>query len=96
MCYYLKAVISMSMAIIAFDEDKTEDLTMSTLKKLLAVFLLISATAPTFAETISVTSDTLENAEHRIAKIAEKQRLPYKIVAADTNNRVYMTAVIGE
>ncbi|KOA70699.1 YdgH/BhsA/McbA-like domain containing protein [Pantoea sp. CFSAN033090] len=43
-----------------------------------------------FAESVSVTSSTLDGAESKIA--AQEQGAQYKITEANTNNRVHMTA----
>lgn len=45
-----------------------------------------------FAESISVTSSTLDGAESKIAAQAQEQGTQYKITEANTNNRVHMTA----
>lgn len=47
-----------------------------------------------FAESISVTSSTLDGAESKIAAQAQEQEqgAQYKITEANTNNRVHMTA----
>ncbi|EBS3742184.1 DUF1471 domain-containing protein [Salmonella enterica subsp. enterica serovar Saintpaul] len=44
------------------------------------------------ANTVSVTADTLENAEAKIAKQAAQNNSVYHITEANTNNRVHMTA----
>ncbi|MEA9389261.1 YdgH/BhsA/McbA-like domain containing protein [Acerihabitans sp. TG2] len=47
----------------------------------------------TFADqSVSVTSSTLDGAEAKIAAQAQQQGAQYKIVEANTNNRVHMTA----
>ncbi|MEB7538488.1 DUF1471 domain-containing protein [Pantoea anthophila] len=43
-----------------------------------------------FAQSVSVTSSTLDGAESKIA--AQAQGAQYKITEANTNNRVHMTA----
>lgn len=45
-----------------------------------------------FAESVSVTSSTLDGAESKIAAQAQQQGAQYKITEANTNNRVHMTA----
>lgn len=45
-----------------------------------------------FAQSVSVTSSTLDGAEAKIAAQAQEQGAQYKITAANTNNRVHMTA----
>ncbi|MGE1070051.1 YdgH/BhsA/McbA-like domain containing protein [Pantoea agglomerans] len=45
-----------------------------------------------FAESVSVTSSTLDGAESKIAAQAQEQGAQYKITEANTNNRVHMTA----
>ncbi|WP_071783573.1 YdgH/BhsA/McbA-like domain containing protein, partial [Pantoea sp. AS-PWVM4] len=48
--------------------------------------------AASFAQSISVTSSTLDGAEAKIAAQAAQQGAQYKITEANTNNRVHMTA----
>jgi len=48
--------------------------------------------AASFAQSISVTSGTLDGAEAKIAAQAQQQGAQYKITEANTNNRVHMTA----
>lgn len=45
-----------------------------------------------FAQSVSVTSSTLDAAESKIAAQAQEQGAQYKITEANTNNRVHMTA----
>lgn len=47
-----------------------------------------------FAQSVSVTSSTLDGAEAKIAAQAQEQEqgAQYKITEANTNNRVHMTA----
>jgi hypothetical protein len=55
-----------------------------------AALLLMSTT--TFAQSISVTAGTLEEAEAKISTQAAAQGAEYVITEANTNNRVHMTA----
>ncbi|WP_039057341.1 YdgH/BhsA/McbA-like domain containing protein [Enterobacter sp. Bisph1] len=55
-----------------------------------AALLVISASS--FAHSISVTADTLDEAEAKIAAQAAEQGAGYVITEANTNNRVHMTA----
>ncbi|WP_313685169.1 YdgH/BhsA/McbA-like domain containing protein [Pantoea sp.] len=48
--------------------------------------------AASFAQSISVTADTLDGAEAQIATQAAQHGDQYKITEANTNNRVHMTA----
>jgi len=69
-------------------------MTMKNVKALsiaaLAALSLISFGS--FAESISVTSSTLDGAESKIAAQAQEHGAQYKITEANTNNRVHMTA----
>ncbi|EBG0062795.1 DUF1471 domain-containing protein [Salmonella enterica] len=48
------------------------------------------------AETISVTDSTLDSAESKIAAKAQEAQKTYKIIYAHVNNKVHMTAVLGD
>jgi len=67
---------------------------MKTIKQLsiAAVASLFMISGVSFAQSISVTSGTLEGAEAKIAAQAQEQGAQYKITEANTNNRVHMTA----
>jgi len=66
-------------------------MTMKNVKALsIAALSLISFGS--FAESISVTSSTLDGAESKIAAQAQEHGAQYKITEANTNNRVHMTA----
>ncbi|QDY43844.1 YdgH/BhsA/McbA-like domain containing protein [Candidatus Pantoea soli] len=67
---------------------------MKTIKafSLAAVAALSMLSAASFAQTVSVTSSTLDGAEAKIAAQAQEQGAQYKITEANTNNRVHMTA----
>jgi len=66
-------------------------MTMKNVKALsIAALSLISFSS--FAESISVTSSTLDGAESKIAAQAQEHGAQYKITEANTNNRVHMTA----
>jgi len=57
-----------------------------------AVAALSLMSAASFAQSISVTSSTLDGAEAKIAAQAQQEGAQYKITEANTNNRVHMTA----
>lgn len=67
---------------------------MKTIKAMsIAVAAALSLmSAASFAQSISVTSSTLDGAEAKIAAEAQQQGAQYKITEANTNNRVHMTA----
>ena len=67
---------------------------MKTIKtlSLAAVTTLSLISFGSFAQSVSVTSSTLDGAEAKIAAQAEQQGAQYKITEANTNNRVHMTA----
>lgn len=67
---------------------------MKTMKamSLAAVAALSLMSFGSFAQSISVTSSTLDGAEAQIAAQAQQQGAQYKITEANTNNRVHMTA----
>lgn len=67
---------------------------MKTIKamSIAAVAALSLMSAASFAQSISVTSGTLDCAEAKIAAEAQQQGAQYKITEANTNNRVHMTA----
>lgn len=50
--------------------------------------------AISFAQSISATSSTLEEAESKIAMKAQQEGLKYKIIEASNNNRIHMTAIL--
>ena len=67
---------------------------MKTIKamSIAAVAALSLMSAASFAQTVSVTSSTLDGAEAKVAAQAQEQGAQYKITEANTNNRVHMTA----
>jgi len=60
--------------------------------KALSIASLSLISFGSFAESISVTSSTLDGAESKIAAQAQEHGAQYKITEANTNNRVHMTA----
>ncbi|MEN4832646.1 YdgH/BhsA/McbA-like domain containing protein [Pantoea vagans] len=60
--------------------------------KALSIAALSLISFGSFAESISVTSSTLDGAESKIAAQAQEHGAQYKITEANTNNRVHMTA----
>ncbi|KGT94667.1 hypothetical protein NG99_08650 [Erwinia typographi] len=67
---------------------------MKTIKTLsvAAVAALSLMSFGSFAQSISVTSSTLDGAEAKIAAQAQQHGEQYKITEANTNNLVHMTA----
>jgi len=67
---------------------------MKTIKamSIAAVAALSLMSAASFAQSVTVTSSTLDGAEAKIAAQAQQQGTQYKITEANTNNRVHMTA----
>ncbi|MCX0499015.1 YdgH/BhsA/McbA-like domain containing protein [Erwinia billingiae] len=65
--------------------------TINTLS-LAAVAALSLISFGSFAQSVSVTSSTLDGAEAKIAAQAQQHGEQYKITSANTNNNVYMTA----
>lgn len=67
---------------------------MKTIKamSIAAVAALSLMSAASFAQSVTVTSSTLDGAEAKIAAQAQQQDAQYKITEANTNNRVHMTA----
>lgn len=68
---------------------------MKTLMTVLIAGLLSISSTATMAEMISATGATLDDAQaHIAAKAKQLGASSYKIVGAQNNNRVYMTAEI--
>ena len=67
---------------------------MKTIKamSIASVAALSLMSAASFAQSVTVTSSTLDGAEAKIAAQAQQQGAQYKITEANTNNRVHMTA----
>lgn len=65
---------------------------MKTIKTFVALAALSLMSFGTFAQSISVTSSTLDGAEAKIAAKAAEQGAGYTITSAITNDRVHMTA----
>jgi len=65
---------------------------MKSIKIIAATIALATVSFGSLAQTVSVTSDTLSNAEAQIAAKAQQSGATYKILEANTNNRVHMTA----
>ncbi|NIF21561.1 YdgH/BhsA/McbA-like domain containing protein [Candidatus Pantoea multigeneris] len=67
---------------------------MKTIKamSIAAVAALSLMSAATFAQSVSVTSSTLDGAEAKIAAQAKQNGEHYKITEASNNNFVHMTA----
>ena len=53
-------------------------------------------TFPSFAHPVSVTADTLDSAEAKIATIAKEQGASYHVTEAYTGNQVHMTAELSK
>jgi len=65
---------------------------MKTIKTFVAVAAITMMSFGAFAQSISVTSSTLDSAEAKIAAKASEQGASYTITSATTNERVHMTA----
>ncbi|WP_297203109.1 YdgH/BhsA/McbA-like domain containing protein [uncultured Pluralibacter sp.] len=65
---------------------------MKTIKTFVAVAALSVLSFGAFAQSVSATASTLDNAEAKIAAQAAKEGASYKITSAQFNNRVHMTA----
>lgn len=61
-----------------------------------SVLVMVIVASPGIAKSISVTASTLDEAEAKVASIANEQNATYKITEANTNNRVHMTAELIE
>ena len=69
---------------------------MKTIKTFVAATVLSLISMGSFAQSISVTSSTLESAEAKIAAKAAEQGANYSITSAIVNNRVHMTAQLDK
>lgn len=70
---------------------------MKNVKLLAAAGMLSLVSFASFAaHPVSVTSDTLDNAEAKIAAIAKDQSASYHITEAYTGNQVHMTAELSK
>ncbi|EKS6729939.1 DUF1471 domain-containing protein [Enterobacter hormaechei] len=68
---------------------------MKNIKLLAAASVLSVMSFSTFAQSVSVTASTLSEAEAKVAAIAQNEGASsYRITSANTNERVYMTAVL--
>lgn len=65
---------------------------MKSIKTLGAISVFSMLFFGAFAQSISVTAPTLDHAEAQIAAKAAEKGMAYKIVSAQFNNRVHMTA----
>jgi len=65
---------------------------MKTVKSALIVAMLSSASFGSFAQTITATGSTLDEAEARIARQAKQADSTYKITESYAGNQVHMTA----
>lgn len=71
-------------------------MTMKNIKTFVAVAALSLMSVGAFAQSISVTSSTLDGAEAKIAAKAAEQGANYKITSAMVNDRVHMTAQLDK
>ena len=70
---------------------------MKNIKLLVAASMLSVVSFSGFAQSVSVTADTLSNAEAKIAAIAkESGASSYRITSDDQNNFARMTAVLDK
>lgn len=65
---------------------------MKSIKNFVAIAAFSMLSFGVFAQNISVTAPTLDHAEAQIAAKAAEQGMSYKIISAQFNNRVHMTA----
>ena len=68
---------------------------MKNVKLLAAAGMLSLVSFASFAHPVSVTADTLDSAEAKIATIAKEQGASYHITEAYTGNQVHMTAELS-
>lgn len=69
---------------------------MKNVKLLAAAGMLSLVSFASFAQPVSVTADTLDSAEAKIATIAKEQGATYHITEAYTGNQVHMTAELSK
>ncbi|EMW2827718.1 DUF1471 domain-containing protein [Yersinia enterocolitica] len=69
---------------------------MNSIKTFVAVSVLSLVSFGSFAQTVTATDTTLDGAEAQIAAQAQQQGAQYKIIEANTNNRVHMTAELAK
>jgi hypothetical protein len=69
---------------------------MKSIKTFVAVAALSLVSFASFAQTINATASTLDDAEAKIASIAKQQGASYKIIAANGQNQVHMTAELAK
>lgn len=65
---------------------------MKSIKTFAAVIALSAISFGSFAQSVTATGSTLEGAEAKIAAQAQQAGMSYKIIEANTNNGVHMTA----
>nr|WP_318382623.1 DUF1471 domain-containing protein [uncultured Enterobacter sp.] len=65
---------------------------MKSIKTFAAVAALSLMSFGAFAQSVTASASTLDDAEAKIAAQAEKAGASYKITEANTNNNVHMTA----
>ena len=69
---------------------------MKNVKLLAAAGMLSRFSLGSFPHPVSVTADTLDSAEAKIATIAKEQGASYHIPEAYTGNQVHMTAELSK
>ncbi|MEN0617368.1 YdgH/BhsA/McbA-like domain containing protein [Klebsiella indica] len=69
---------------------------MKNVKLLAAAGMLSLVSFASFAQSVSVTADTLDNAEAKIATIAKDHGESYHITEAYNGNQVHMTAELSK
>ena len=69
---------------------------MKNVKLLAAAGMLSLVSFASFAQPVSVTADTMYNAEAKIAAIAKDKGQSYHITEAYTGNQVHMTAELSK
>jgi hypothetical protein len=65
---------------------------MKSIKTFVAVSVLSLTSFGSFAQSISATASNLDDAEAKIASIAKQAGTSYKIIAANGQNQIHMTA----
>lgn len=65
---------------------------MKSIKKFAAVVVLSTLSFTSFAQSVTATASTLDSAEAKIAAQADRAGASYRIIEANTNNGVHMTA----
>lgn len=65
---------------------------MKSIKTFAAVIALSAVSFGSFAQSVTATASTLDSAEAKIAAQADRAGASYRIIEANSNNGVHMTA----